>query len=219
MSQSNPQKVALVTGASRGLGAALALALSADHHVVAVAKTTGGLEELDDRIVAAGGQATLAPMDITVPDAMAQLARSIYDKWGRLDIWAHCAIYAAPLTPAAHLEADDLDKSHAVNVRATAHLIAMIEPLLNLAPAGRALFFDDPRAGQKFFGYYGASKAAQMALVKSWQAETINIGPAVHIIEPDPMPTATRGRFFPGENSDTLASPTDQARAILTALP
>jgi NAD(P)-dependent dehydrogenase (short-subunit alcohol dehydrogenase family) len=218
MSQSEPKKIALVTGASRGLGAALALALSTDHHVVAVAKTTGALEDLDDRIRAAGGEATLAPMDITIPEAMTQLARSIYDRWGRLDTWAHCAIYAAPLTPAAHLEAGDMEKSLAVNVTATAHLIAMVEPLLNLAPAGRALFFDDPRAGQKFFGYYGASKAAQMAIVQSWRAETVTTGPAVHIATPAPMPTATRGRFFPGEDRSPLASPEAEARRVLDAI-
>lgn len=90
--------VALITGASRGLGAALAEALSDTHHIVAVARTTGALEELDDRIQAKGGQATLAPMDITNENAMAQLCRSIYDRWGSVDIWAHTAIHAAPLT-------------------------------------------------------------------------------------------------------------------------
>jgi len=94
------QKIALVTGASRGLGAALAEALAATHHVVAVARTTGGLEDLDDRIQASGGQATLAPMDVANADAMAHLCRSIYDRWGKVDTWVHTAIYAAPLSPA-----------------------------------------------------------------------------------------------------------------------
>ena len=93
-------KLALITGASRGLGAALALELSKTHHVVAVARTVGALEELDDRIKAQGGQATLAPMDICVPEAMAQLCRSIHDRWGKLDLWAHAAVHAPPLTPA-----------------------------------------------------------------------------------------------------------------------
>lgn len=90
------RKIALITGASRDLGAAFALALSRTHHIVAVARTTGALEELDDRIQASGGQATLAPMDITNTDAMAQLCRSIYDRWGQIDLWAHSAIHAAP---------------------------------------------------------------------------------------------------------------------------
>jgi len=207
--------IALITGASRGLGAAFAQALAADHHVVAVAKTTGALEDLDDRIKAAGGSATLAPMDITKPDAMAQLCRSIYDRWGKLDIWVHAAIHAAPLGPVAHLDARDLKKSIATNVTATANLIQMVEPLLNQSKTGRAVFFDDPRAGDKFFGYYGACKAAQIALAKSWAAETVKTGPRVHILTPAPMPTATRARFHPGENRDALASAKSEAKRLL----
>ncbi len=218
MSDAEKQKIALVTGASRGLGAALALELARDHHVVAVARTTGGLEDLDDQIREIGGQATLAPMDITIPEAMTQLGRSIYDRWGRLDIWAHSAIYAAPLTPTAHLEAGDMDRSLAVNVKATANLIAMIEPLLSMTKDSQALFFDDPRAGEKFFGYYGASKAAQMALVRSWQAETRKSGPNVRILTPAPMATAVRARFFPGEARERLSATQAEAARIMQAL-
>ena len=113
-------KTALITGATRGLGAALALALAPTHHIIAVGRTIGGLEELDDRIRTAGGQATLAPMDITVPEAMQQLCRSIHDRWGHLDLWVHPAIHAAPLAPTAHLADKDMDKSIAINLRATA---------------------------------------------------------------------------------------------------
>ena len=218
MSDAEKQKIALVTGASRGLGAALAMELARDHHVVAVARTTGGLEDLDDQIREIGGQATLAPMDITIPEAMTQLGRSIYDRWGRLDIWAHSAIYAAPLTPTAHLEAGDMDRSLAVNVKATANLIAMIEPLLSMTKDSQALFFDDPRAGEKFFGYYGASKAAQMALVRSWQAETRKSGPNVRILTPAPMATAVRARFFPGEARERLSATQAEAARIMQAL-
>jgi len=207
--------IALITGASRGLGAAFAEALARDHHIVAVAKTTGALEELDDRIQAAGGHATLAPMDITEPDAMAQLCRSIYDRWGKLDLWVHAAIHAAPLSPPAHLDAKDLARSLAINVTATANLIQMVEPLLNQSTTGSAVFFDDPRAGDKFFGNYGASKAAQIALAKSWATETVKTGPHVHILEPAPMPTATRARFHPGENRDNQSSPKDEATRLL----
>ena len=127
-------KIALITGASRGLGAALAEQLAATHHIVAVAKTVGALEELDDRIQASGGAATLAPMDITKPDAMAQLCRGIYDRWGHVDLWAHTAIHAAPLAPANHIDAKDLVKSMDINVTATATLIQMVAPLLDAAP-------------------------------------------------------------------------------------
>ena len=204
---------ALVTGASRGLGNAIALALAPTHHVVAVARTVGGLEELDDRIRAAGGQATLAPMDITVPEAMRQLARSIFDRWGRLDLWVHTAIHAGPLAPAGHLAVKDLDKSIAINLRATADLIGVLTPLLG--EAGRAVFFDDPRGGEKFFGHYGATKAAQVALARSWQAEGERIGPQVTILQPRPMSTATRARFFPGEDRAQLATPAMEAQRLL----
>jgi NAD(P)-dependent dehydrogenase (short-subunit alcohol dehydrogenase family) len=203
----------LITGASRGLGAALALALAPTHHIIAVARTVGGLEELDDRIKAAGGQATLAPMDVTVPAAMQQLCRSIHDRWGRLDLWVHTAIHAAPLAPTSHLAEKDFDNSIAVNIRATARLIGYVAPLLGAG--GRAVFFDDPRAGDKFFGTYGSTKAAQIALARSWQAETARLGPEIRVLQPAPMPTALRGRFFPGENRDRLAAPSAEALRLL----
>ena len=209
-------QIALITGASRGLGAALALALAPTHHIVAVARTTGGLEELDDRIKAAGGQATLAPMDVTVDAAMATLCRGIHDRWGRVDVWAHTAVHAAPLTPAPMIEQKDWDTSLAVNVEATRRLITYVAPLLQ--PDGRAVFFDDPRAGQKFFGAYGATKAAQIAMERSWAAETVRTGPRVEVLTPNPMATALRARFFPGEDRDALASPAAEARNLLTVL-
>lgn len=211
-------RLALVTGASRGLGAAIAEALSPGHHIVAVARTTGALEELDDRIMSRGGQATLAPMDVTDPAAMAQLCRGIHDRWGHLDLWCHTAIHAAPLTPAAHVAAKDWARSVDVNATATATLIRMVEPLLLAAPAGRAVFFDDPRAGAKFFGAYGATKAAQIALARSWQAEAVRIGPAVSILSPAPMATALRARFFPGEDRAALAAPRDEADRLLAQI-
>ncbi|MDX1780361.1 MAG: SDR family NAD(P)-dependent oxidoreductase [Thalassovita sp.] len=210
------QKIALITGASRGLGAGLAETLCQTHHIVAVARTTGALEELDDRIQAAGGQATLAPMDITNADAMAQLCRSIYDRWGSVDLWAHTAIHAAPLSPANFIDAKDWDKSVDCNVTATGRLITYVAPLLG--EDGTALFFDDPRAGQKFFGAYGSTKAAQIALTRSWAAETENTGPRVRVMEPRPMATANRARFFPGEDRDALIPPRDEAKRLLATL-
>lgn len=210
------QPIALITGASRGLGFALAEALSDTHHIVAVARTVGGLEDLDDRIKARGGQATLAPMDITKPEAMAQLCRSIYDRWGSVALWAHTAIHAAPLTPASHIDARDWAKSVSINLTAMGHLIPYIAPLLGTT--GTALFFDDPRGGEKFFGHYGTTKSAQIALARSWQAETEKTGPRVQILSPQPMGTATRARFFPGENRDALAHPRVEAARLLATL-
>lgn len=212
------QKIALVTGASRGIGAALAEGLGArGWHVVAVARTVGALEELDDRIRAAGGSATLAPMDIAVADAMTQLAGAIAGRWGGLDLWVHAAIHAAPLSPASHIDAKDWAKSLAVNVTATQVLIAQTEPLLR-ARKGRAVFFDDPRGGQPFFGAYGATKAAQIALARSWAAECARLGPEVLVEAPPPMATATRGRFFPGEDRSALGRPADVAAPLLARL-
>lgn len=211
-------QIALITGASRGIGAALAEALAPSHHIIAVARTTGALEELDDRIQAKGGQATLAPMDVTNKDAMAHLCRSVHDRWGHVDLWIHAAIHAAPLTPAGHIDKRDWAKSVSINLDATATLIGMVEPLLQAAPDGQAVFLDDPRGGEKFFASYGATKAAQIALARSWQAETEKIGPRVHIVTPAPMPTATRARFYPGEDKAPLADPRAEAARILASL-
>ncbi|MFA3915894.1 SDR family NAD(P)-dependent oxidoreductase [Ruegeria hyattellae] len=210
------RKTALVTGASRGLGFAMAEALAPEYHIIAVGRTTGALEELDDRIQAKSGAATLAPMDITNKEAMATLCRGIHDRWGQLDLWLHCAIHAAPLTPAIFVEGKDWDKSLAVNANATALLISYVAPLLG--EAGRAVFFDDPRAGEKFFGSYGATKATQMALARSWAVESERTGPKVQILTPNPMSTALRARFFPGEDRSVLASPADEAARLLAAL-
>lgn len=209
-------KTALITGASRGLGAALAEGLAASHHIIAVGRTTGALEELDDRIQAKGGTATLAPMDVTNPDAMAVLCRGIHDRWGTLDLWLHTAVHAAPLAPTDHVDAKDMEKSVACNVTAAATLITYVSPLLG--QAGQAVFFDDPRAGQKFFGAYGATKAAQIALARSWAAEARNNGPQIQIMTPAPMPTATRARFFPGENRSALNDIHAQAAAVIAQL-
>jgi NAD(P)-dependent dehydrogenase (short-subunit alcohol dehydrogenase family) len=210
-------KIALITGASRGLGCALAENLAATHHIIAVGKTTGALEELDDRIKAAGGQATLAPMDITTDAAMQQLCRSIFERWGKLDLWCHTAIHAAPLAPSGHISPKDMRKSLDVNVTATSRLISYVAPLMGTS--GQALFFDDPCSGTAYFGAYGASKAAQIALARSWQAETERTGPKVHILTPNPMPTATRARFHPGEDRSTLHAPADEAARIFAAQP
>ncbi|MEM1302688.1 MAG: SDR family oxidoreductase [Pseudomonadota bacterium] len=208
--------VALITGASRGLGSALAEALAPTHHIIAVARTVGALEELDDRIKTAGGQATLAPMDITKAEAMQQLCRSIHDRWGSITLWAHTAIHAAPLAPASHINEKDWTKSLQINAEATQRLIAYIAPLLGTA--GQAVFFDDPAAQEKFHGTYGASKAAQMTLARAWQTETAKTGPKVSILTPAPMPTALRARFHPGEDRDRLTDPRVEAERLIAQL-
>ncbi|RID90644.1 SDR family oxidoreductase [Gemmobacter lutimaris] len=217
------QRIAIVTGASRGLGAAMAEELACrGWHVVAVARTTGGLEEVDDRVKAArqpgAGELTLAPMDITNDDAMAHLCRAVYDRWGHADLWVHAAIHAAPLAPANFLDVKDWDKSIATNVRATGVLIPMMEPLLRGSDQATALFLDDPHGGEMYYGAYGATKAAQIALARSWQAEAAKVGPRVLIETPAPMATATRARFHPGEDRSALADVRAEAARLVALI-
>lgn len=213
------QRIALITGASRGLGAALAEGLALrGWHVVALARTTGALEELDDRVKShkspGAGTLTLAQMDITDMGAMQHLCLNIHQRWGGLQLWVHTAVHAAPLAPAGSLDAKDWAKSVACNVTATGNLIPLVEPLLRDGN-GTALFVDDPRGGDRFFAAYGASKAAQIALARSWAAETVKTGPRVIITAPAPMATATRARFFPGEDRSKLADPRAEAAKII----
>jgi NAD(P)-dependent dehydrogenase (short-subunit alcohol dehydrogenase family) len=216
------QKIALVTGASRGLGFAMAEQLALrGWHVVALARTVGGLEDLDDKVKGHGlpgaGSLTLAPMDVTNEDAMRHLCRSIHDRWGGLQFWAHTAIHATALAPAGSLDMKDLDKSIATNLRATGFLITMIEPLLRLGK-GTAMFFDDPLHGTRFAAAYGTTKAGQIAMARSWQAEAERIGPRVMIETPAPMPTAVRARFYPGEDRSRLADPAEQAARLIALI-
>ncbi|WP_103333051.1 SDR family NAD(P)-dependent oxidoreductase [Pseudotabrizicola formosa] len=216
------QKLALITGASRGLGAAMAEQLALrGWHVVAVARTVGGLEELDDRVKQArmpgAGGLTLAPMDVTNEDAMRHLCRSLHDRWGGLQFWAHTAVHATALAPAPSVDMKDLDKSIATNLRATAFLITMIEPLLR-AGTGSAMFFDDPVAAQKFGAAYGASKAGQITLARNWQAESARIGPRVLVETPRPMATAVRARFYPGEDRSPLIAPKEEAARLIALI-
>lgn len=221
--------VALITGASRGLGAALAETLAAQGwHVIAAARTTGALEELDDRIRAAGGSATLVPIDVTNDDALRQICLSIHQRWGRVDLWAHTAVHVPPLSPAGHIAPKDWDKTLNVTLRATGVLIGLIEPLLRASPRGAALFFDDPAwrnstgGAQKFFGAYAAAKAGQIALARAWAVENAALGtgraPRVIIATPAPMPTASRARFFPGEDRAALTPCALEAARIVAPL-
>ena len=206
----------IITGASRGLGKALAIKLAKKFHVIAVARTTGGLEDLDDQIKEQGGQATLAPIDITDIDAVRYLCRMIDERWGGLHLWAHCAIHAAPLSPANFIGERDWEKSIKLNITSTGFLITNLAPLLG--HAGTALFFEDIFSGKKFFGSYGSTKVAQISLALSWQKETIKTGPKIKILTPAPMPTATRARFFPGEDRTTLSDCEIEAQRIINQL-
>lgn len=214
------QKIALVTGASRGFGAAAAEELArAGYHVVAVARTQGGLEELDDRIGALGGSATLAPMDIAEKEAMQQLCRGIYDRWGKLDLWVHAAIQTPALSPCEQVDASMWDRLVPTNVHATGVLITFVAPLLRGAQGGGTAVLIDDEATGPFLGPYAASKAAQRALFEAWAAEQARLQD-VHVqrFVPKPMETAHRHRFYPGEDKSKLARPADEACRMLKEL-
>ena len=209
------QKTALITGASRGLGYATALQLAdKGYHIIALARTVGGLEELADVIEAKGQAITLVPLDVTDEGGLQRLCLSIFERWKGLDLLVHCAIHAPLLTPMDALVDKDYDKTMDVNARATARLISLTEPLLRVAD-GTAIFMDDPHDGEKFFAAYAASKAAARSMVQSFQAETANLKPRVILHTPAPMPTATRARFHPGEDKSGLATAADEAKRMI----
>ncbi len=214
------EKIALITGASRGFGRAVAEALGkSGWHVIALARTVGALEDLDDRISANGGAATLVPLDITDNQGLQRMCLAIHERWGHLDLLVHAAIFTGPLSPVGHIPPSDWKKSLAVNIAATQEIAAMTDPLLRASKSGIAILPDDNRAHQKFFGAYSASKAAQRAIWNAWAAETERQSLRVETFRPDPMPTALRARFFPGEDKSTLAKPAGQAQKLLATFP
>jgi NAD(P)-dependent dehydrogenase (short-subunit alcohol dehydrogenase family) len=207
-------RIALVTGASRGFGFACAAAMgAAGAHVLALARTVGGLEELDQKISTTAGSATLVPLDICDDSGLERMGAAVHDRWGRVDLWLHTAVQVPPLAPVEHIDAKELDRSLAVNIRAFQRLIRVIDPLLRLSEHPVALIAADDRAGAKFHGAYAAAKAAQSALTRAWAAES---GARITIAEilPPPMPTALRARFYPGEDRAAL-TPIDDAAARL----
>ena len=183
--------------------------------------TTGRfLEETDDAVQAAGGTATLLPLDLADGAALDSVGPSLAARFGRLDALAHCAADLGKLTPVSHIQERDWAGVAAVNLAATWRLIRTCAPLLQAADAGRAVFVTDAvtAAPRAYWGLYGATKAAQIALARSWQAEAEKIGPRVTVDSPAPMPTATRARFYPGENRDGLTPCRDEAARIVAAL-
>lgn len=211
-------RVALVTGASRGIGYQLAKQMAAaGAHVIAVARTVGGLEELDDEIKAAGGSATLVPLDLTDMGGIDRLGGSIHQRWGKLDILVANAGVLGVIAPIGHVEAKVFDKVMAVNVTGTWRLIRSVDPLLRLSDAGRAIVISSGAAhsARAFWAPYAASKAAVEALARSWADETKNMALRVNIVDPGATRTAMRAQAMPGENPDTLPVPADVAASIL----
>ena len=211
-------RIALVTGASRGIGAALALQLAqAGAHVVAVARTVGGLEELDDKIKSAGGSATLVPLDVKDSDGIARLALALHERYGRLDVLIGNAGMLGPLSPLGHVEPKDWDNLLSVNVTANWQLIRCMDPLLRSARAGRAVFLTSAVAykGRAYWGPYAASKAALDALVRSYAAECATTNVRANLFAPGPTRTRMYLSAFPGIDPQTLPTPEEVAKAIV----
>jgi NAD(P)-dependent dehydrogenase (short-subunit alcohol dehydrogenase family) len=213
MSAPLSDKIALVTGASRGIGRACALALAkAGAHVVAVARTQGALEELDDEIrQATGRSATLVPMDIADGDGLDQLGYAIHQRFGRLDVLVHAAAILGPMTPVSHIEPKHWDRVVAVNLTATYRLIRTTEPLLRAAPKGRAIVLTTGRVARPraFWGPYGATKAALENLVRTWADELEKTNIRIALVDPGAMRTKMRAEAMPGEDPDTLPDPVE----------
>ncbi len=200
-------KIALVTGASRGIGYFTALALAREGaHVIALARTVGGLEELDDAIGEAGGTATLVPLDITDYDALDRLGASIDERWGRLDIFIANAGILGGLSPLGHFEPKTFERVLAANLTANWRLIRSLDPLLKASDAGRALLVSSGAAQscKSFWGAYSVSKAGLEALGKTWAAESANSNLKVNLVNPGATATAMRAQAMPGENPETL---------------
>jgi len=214
----NAARIALVTGASRGLGFAVARSLAKqDTQVWALARTQGALEELDDIIAQDGGiRPTLLPLDITDGAALGRMAEAIEQRHGRLDLLVHCAIHAPHLSPVTHLDDKTLDTAFAVNARAVQRMLRAVDPLFGEAASPAAVFMTDSQEGKALWSPYHATKAAGISFARAWAAEREKGGLAVHFHRPPPMPTATRARFYPSENRDSLTPCADVARDVLS---
>ena len=216
-------RIALVTGASRGIGYAAALALArAGAHVVAVARTVGGLEELDDAIRAGGGSATLVPLDLKDHDGIARLAAALNERYRRLDVLIGNAGIGGPSSPLSHVEPKAWDDVMAINVTANWQLIRHFEPLLKASDAGRVVFVSSGAAhnARAYRGPYGVSKAALEALARTFAAETESTPIRVNLFNPGPTRTGLRAAAMPGEDPMTLPSAEEVAEKIVAlALP
>jgi NAD(P)-dependent dehydrogenase (short-subunit alcohol dehydrogenase family) len=210
-------RVALVTGASRGIGAAAAIELGRlGAHLVLTARTQGGLEETDDAIRQAGGSATLLPMDLRDGENLDKIGPSIYARFDRLDILVHAAGALGKLTPVSHILDGDWTEVMAVNFSAAWRLIRSCAPVLAASDAGRAVFVTDARARapSAYWGPYGASKAGLEHLVLTWAAELRTTRTLANLFDPGIVASRLRGDAMPGEDRSTLPRPASVAPAL-----
>jgi NAD(P)-dependent dehydrogenase (short-subunit alcohol dehydrogenase family) len=211
-------RIALVTGASRGIGYATARALAkGGAHIIAVARTQGGLEELDDEIRKDGGSATLVPLSLTDFDGIARLGAALHERHGKLDILVGNAGIAGPSSPLGHIEMKPWNDVIAINASANFQLIRCMEPLLKRADAARAVFVTSTAASMApaYLGPYSASKAALEVLARVWAHETASTPIRVNLFNPGPIRTRMRASVFPGEDPLTLDTPEQVAEFIV----
>src|SRR4029078_12269949 len=214
MTQPLASHIALVTGASRGIGYATARALAkAGAHIVAVARTQGGLEELDDEIRKDGGSATLAPLNLTDFDGIARLGAALHERHGKIDVLVGNAGVAGPSSPLGHIELKPWNDVIAVNLTAHFQLLRCMDPLLRVSDAGRAVFVTSGTASEAnaYLGPQGASKARLETRVRSWATETVSTKLRVNLFTPGPIRTGLRASVFPGEDPMTLDTPEQAA--------
>lgn len=211
-------KIALVTGASRGIGYHSALTLAkAGAHVIAIARTVGGLEELDDEIQEAGGSTTLVPLNLTDFDAIDRLGASIYERWGKLDILVANAGTLGDLSPLDHIEPKSFDKVMNLNVTANYRLIRSTSQLLRQADNARAVFMtaNAPDKCKPFWAPYTASQSALQAMVKTWSAECEQLPMRINMLNTGPMRTAMRAQAMPGEDPSTISHPSEISESLM----
>lgn len=203
-------RIALVTGASRGLGRAVAVELARrGAHVILAARTAGALETVDDEIRDAGGSATIMQIDLSKGDKVDAVGPTIFPRFGRLDILVANAGVLGPLSPLPHVTTDAWGYVMAVNLEANWRLIRSVDPLLKLSQAGRAVFLTSGAASGRhaYWGPYAVSKAGVDALARSWAAELVNTNVRVNLLNPGPVATALRAKAFPGEKAEALPTP------------
>jgi NAD(P)-dependent dehydrogenase (short-subunit alcohol dehydrogenase family) len=217
-------RVALVTGASRGIGRAIALELAREGaHVIAVARTTGALEALDNDIVKLGGTATLVPMDLKDGPAFPRLAGAVAERWKKLDVLiGNAGVLGGPLTPVTNINPKNWIEAVDINVNANLRLIQFLDPLLKASDAGRAIFVTSGAATniRAYWGVYSATKAALDVLIKTYAAECSTTNVRANLFSPGPVRTGMRAKAFPGEDPMTLPTPEDVApQAVALGLP
>ena len=214
-------KIALVTGSSRGFGYSVALKLAQEGaDLIITSRTTGALEELSEKILNYGGKVTVAPLDLRNQLHTQLFCKNIYEKFGKIDLFIHSAFLAIPMAPIETISEKDVSKYFDANTFLTQRLIKLIHPLLKKQKDSIAVFISDKtkKTNKKFLGIHNAIQAANKEIVLSYSEENLRIGPKVLLFEPLPMPTKTRSIMFPGENKKKLSSCKEEANKLIKLL-